>query len=349
MTNNLSLKNGFPALSEDGSAYVDRKWIFSEAGYHVWCGSVVEWDRAWWLFYSRWPTTGGFDAWVTASEIAVAQGEAPCGPFVPTGRVVLGAHDGHAWDGSVAHNPTVVRASDSLFLAYTGNRGPVSRERAGDFGVRSAEWWEHRNHQRVGVATALHPLGPWTRPDHPTLDVTPGAWDCRVIANPSLCRRPDGRWMMIYKAVGDGPPPFGGRVRHGVALANSPVGPYRKFEGVWPFDVPTSNFPAEDPFVWHDPARACFRAFVKDMHGAFTGVSPSVAAFVSADGFLWIPDNPPLVLGTTLIWEDGRAETMQKVERPQLTFNHEGLPVSLQVACLPQGDSGPSFSLAILL
>ena len=40
-------------------------------------------------------------------------------------------------------------------------------------GMSDEEWWVHRNHQRIGVATADHPGGPWTRRDTPLLDVGP--------------------------------------------------------------------------------------------------------------------------------------------------------------------------------
>ena len=52
----------------------------------------------------------------------------------------------------------------------------------------------HRNHQRIGVAVADSPNGPWKRFDKPVLDITHGdslAHDALMTSNPSVCQMVD--------------------------------------------------------------------------------------------------------------------------------------------------------------
>lgn len=49
---------------------VPKTAVFFENGYYVWGGSVVKGDDEYYhMFYSRWKTEFGFNAWVTHSEI----------------------------------------------------------------------------------------------------------------------------------------------------------------------------------------------------------------------------------------------------------------------------------------
>ncbi len=65
--------------------------------------------------------------------------------------------------------------------------------------------WLHRNNQRIGVAVANDPNGPWKRFDKPVLDITYNddtAPDALMTSNPSVCQMKDGKILMVYKAVG---------------------------------------------------------------------------------------------------------------------------------------------------
>lgn len=83
---------------------------------------------------------------------------------------------------------------------------------------------------RIGVATARHPLGPFTKsPHNPILDLGPeGAWDDRHVACPSIIKDGTDRYFMWYSAKG-------GAVKSGysvgLATACHPLGPWRKHEG----------------------------------------------------------------------------------------------------------------------
>jgi len=83
--------------------------IFSDPGYHIWCGSVTEGKNGKFsMFYSRWPKADGHYGWVTSSEIALAVADKPEGPYKHV-KVVLPPRGSQFWDGTTTHNPAVIR------------------------------------------------------------------------------------------------------------------------------------------------------------------------------------------------------------------------------------------------
>lgn len=311
--------------------------------YLVWCGSLIEHEGRYYLLYSRWPRSQGHFAWVTCSEIACAVSDDPLGPFEDLG-VVLAGRGGDRWDASTVHNPTVVRANGKYYLYYMGNRGPASytAKPSGEH----PEWWAYRNNQRVGVAEADHPAGPWRRFDKPILDVSPGSFDHLVTSNPTVAQGDDGRMYMVYKAVGDGPMPKGGAVICGVAVADDPLGPFVKMPE--PIMVnPDNGWSVEDPFIWRQNGR--FYALVKDFQGYFTGRGVgTVALFESLDGVGWAPAAEPFAFAREICWEDGETERLDCLERPQLLFR-EGKPAVLACAASPLGDPSREQSFIVFI
>lgn len=332
---------------QPGILRLSRGNVFIDPGYHVWCSSVVKAGNSWWLFYSRWPEKAGHYGWATCSEIALAEGRSPWGPFQPLDQVILPSEQSHPWERDVAHNPTVVADEGGIIMAYMANHGPAPQDHAATVVPMDETWWAHRNNQRIGVAIAPHPTGPWVTTREPVLDVRAAAWDSQLVTNPSIFRRADGRWIIIYKAVTDGPQPFGGRVLHGVAEAAHPQGPYERKDGVHPFAAETSPFPAEDPFAWYDKLANLCRAVVKDMDGSLTGRGRSLAFYQSEDGLHWEPSPLPPISGSNLLRGDGSLLACSRVERPQVTFDAEGRAVALHVACLPEPAGSVSFSLSV--
>jgi hypothetical protein len=320
---------------------VPDRAVFSVPGYHVWCGTMVRSrDGTCHLFYSRWPIKEGFMAWVTHSEVAHATADNPLGPYRHRG-VVLPARGAEHWDGHCTHNPTVLAHGGRYYLYYMGNRG----DRKPSDGQLN---WSHRNNQRIGVAVADAPEGPWRRSDTPLIDVTPGFHDALMCSNPAVCIRPEGDVLMIYKAVGArDPAPFGGPVVHVVATAPQPMGPFAKR----PDPVFTRTgvaFPAEDPFIWHDGER--YWGIVKDMKGYFTGAGRSLALMQSANGFDWVPARHALVSTTEIGREDGTRQPLHALERPQLWLEN-GRPSVLFCAASLSREAGPngSFNVGIPL
>lgn len=318
---------------------VPEHGVFELDDYYVWGGSMVAGDDGrCHLYYSRWPREVGFASWVTHSEIAHAVADSALGEFRHR-DVALPARGRECWDGLCTHNPQIQRYDGRYYLYHMGNTGD------GEV-VRQGLNWVHRNQQRVGVAVADSPDGPWQRFDEPIIGPTPGFYDALACSNPSCTQRPDGGYLLVYKAIGDvNPLPFGGPVYHCVATSDSPTGPFEKHpEPV--FTKPSFDFVAEDPYVWCDGER--YWAIVKDNQGEFTGSGKSTALFESADGLRWDLSDPPLVATTEVTWADGSTTRLEALERPQVYFA-AGQPSVLLFAATGRNPREHSFNVRIPL
>ena len=301
---------------------INENCIFTLDGYFVWCGTMTRGDDGlYYLYFSFWEKALGFDAWVTHSKVGCAVGESQFGKFEYLGIALDGAGEG--WDRDVIHNPSVIKHDGKYYMYYMGNFG-------------NGEYWNNRNNQRIGVAVAEDPRGPWTRFDRPVIDVSPQGHDSLVTSNPSVTIGPDGRFYMIYKAVANnGKLPKGGAVVCGIAVADSPTGPFEKSPK--PIMVnPENEWSVEDAFIWYENDR--FYSLAKDFHGYFTGAGKKqVALFESRDGFDWkLSDNPVGYL-RGLDTENGERIELSNMERPQI-YMEDGKPKALLCACMRTED-----------
>ncbi|GGI45648.1 sucrase [Paenibacillus marchantiophytorum] len=307
--------------------------IFQLNGYHVWCPTVAKGpDGRYHMLFSCWPSASGHDAWVSQSIVGYAVSDNPLGPF-EFQNIVLQGSGGKGWDADVIHNPTMIAYGNKYYLYYMGNYG-------------NGEYWDHRNHQRIGVAEADHPGGPWRRSTQPVIDVSPGSWDHLVVNNPTVAVTAEGKIVMVYKGVGQGELPKGGAVVCGVAVADHPLGPFRKVAG--PIMVnPENDWSVEDPFIWFQDDR--FYALVKDFQGYFTGTGESsVALFESGDGIDWGPSEHSLAFKREIAWSDGTVQPVAAMERPQLLFE-DGCPIVLYCAVAVDPDREICFNVSIPL
>lgn len=306
---------------------VSRSAVFDNETYSHWGGSVVLGDDGrYHMYYSRWPKQLGW-AWVTDSEIAHAVADSPFGPY-EFQDVVLPRRDREHWDGWCTHNPTVQRFGDKYYLYYMGNTGDgVVTTSPGKQKIN----WNHRNNQRIGVAVADSPNGPWTRSDQPLIDVSDDdqAMDSLMTSNPSICQRPDGGYVLIYKGVGKKfPLPGGGPVVHCVATSDSPTGPFTKHsQPVFTFEG--ERFPAEDPYIWYQDGK--YRAIVKRMKHVNKQRLFSLVQFDSTDGYDWQPSKHYRVNERIVEWEDGETQKFDHLERPQVLLEG-GKPIALLCA-----------------
>lgn len=310
---------------------VSRNSVLEEEGYYVWGGSVIKGrDGMYHMFYSRWGKETFFSGWVTHSEIAHAVSEKPGGPFRFC-DVALPARGAGYWDGLCTHNPTIHEFDGKYYLYYMGNTGDGRAQEDLNF--------SHRNNQRIGVAWADDPNGPWQRSERPFVDVSDdeNADDALMVSNPSVTRMRDGKYLVVYKAVAKQKPlPFGGPVTHRAAIAASPMGPVQKVDGRI-FYKEGEMFPAEDPFVWYQESADRYYALVKDMHGTFTNTGVSLAFFQSQNGINWEPTENALALRLEIKWEDGQVQRLDKLERPQVLLEN-GQPVMLYCASALAGE-----------
>lgn len=299
---------------------------FAEKDFFVWCGAPVKGpDGKYHLFYSRWPVKVGF-GWAIHSEIAYAVSDKPEGPYQHVNvalppRGINPATGKKFWDADVTHNPNAFFHNGRYYLYYMGNHGD------------GKSYPVHRNNQRIGVAIADHPCGPWKRLDSPIIDISADhkSFDSLCVTNPSACIRPDGGVLLVYKAVQFiAGKEMGGNVRYGAALADNPEGPYLKKAGrIFEAEIPGDHWMvAEDPFIWFSREYGnLYYAVTRDVVGTFTGASGGICLFQSADGLDWKPAAHPKVLDSSFKLAGG-GTSHGTLERPSLLIE-DGEPTYL--------------------
>ncbi len=315
---------------------VPRANLYSEEGYFVWCGTMFKFNHTYYMIYSRWEKSLGFRAWVTDSKVCLAKADSLEGQFRHV-KVLFDYQGNNPEERRVLHNPTAVVHNDRVYLYFMMTYG-------------KGDYWENRNRQRIGVAWTEDPEGEWVRMPNPVIDITPGSFDSMLTSNPAVTITPQGKVLMLYKAVAaTGEFPKGGAVLIGAAIADSPLGPFHK-DGKPQFVNPEAEWSVEDPFIWHEDG--WFYALVKDYHGYFTKVkshwSGSTALFRSRNGFDWEPDpEHPLAYTNELEFEDGKI-TLKNLERPQIFFE-DGKAKALLCACRFFEDESTTYNVKIPL
>ncbi|MFY0598609.1 MAG: glycoside hydrolase family protein [Cyclobacteriaceae bacterium] len=324
---------------------VSRESVFANDSMSIWGGSLVKGgDGLYHMYYSFWPKKIGWE-WVTNSVIAHAVSDSPFGPFEHK-DVALPDRGSEYWDGSCTHNPTIHKFDNKYYLYYMGNTGD---ENIVSNPGKAKINWIHRNNQRIGVAVADNPNGPWKRFDEPVLDITKGdttAHDALMTSNPAICQMKDGRFLMIYKAVGKKyKMPFGGPVVHMVAIADSPLGPFKKYSDPI-FTIDGEMFPAEDPSIWYQDGK--YRAVVKSMNLATRNRDFSLSQYESNDGINWTEAKYFVVSDRSVTWEDGTKTQFAHLERPQV-YQEDGVPTAILFAAdsIDQNNVRHSFNIQI--
>lgn len=309
-----------------------EKYIFSEEGYYVWCASIFKHKDSYYMAYSRWKKEYGFDSWVSQSQVCIAKSDSLFGTFRHV-KVILPFGDENDWDAHCAHNPTVMKYGDTYYLYHMANRG-------------TGEFWNHRNNQRIAVAYTKDPEGEWKKADRPVIDVSEHGIDSLMTSNPSVVITPEQKVLMIYKAVSkEGVMPVGGNVICAAAIADNPIGPFRKFYSPL-MSNPENPWSVEDPFVWWE--RGKYYALVKDFQGYFSrGSKGSVAFFISEDGLEWKPAKNPLAFERVLDFGSYKQQ-VYRLERPQIYFE-EGKARALICACMPLEGDCITYSIRIPL
>lgn len=325
---------------------IEQRSVLRDPDWFIWGGGCVKAGKTYHMLFARWPKKEGFNAWVTHSEIAHATAPDPLGPWTVTGPVF--ERRAGFWDGDNLHNPLVQEFDGKYYLYYSGNYGPRDGTKDG--------WWTHRNNQRLGVAVADHPAGPWRRFDKPLLEPTPGSFDGLLVNSPTVARNSRGtpgrgQYVMVYKGVSEGKMPFGGKVRMGLATATNPLGPWKK-ENITLFDHPTEQFPTDDNYIWYGPSlrqEGRFYAIVKDYRGFYSQQArpgstekESLVLFTSDDGLDWKLGTHPFVSDFRLHWADGRvSERLARLDQPQVWLEN-GKPSVLFLAVKAKDDKDDS-------
>ena len=307
---------------------IPARGIVSAPGKITWCGTMVRSaDGRCHLMLSVWPEARGFDGWLYHSEIGYAVAEQPDAEYRFQGVVFSGDPSPGAWDHAMVHNPWIIQHDGRFYMYYTGNTG-------------DGTFPSHRYNQRVGLAVAERPGGPWRRLGQPLAPATPGSWDELVSCNPSVCRMADGRFIMLYRACSrpDNPVHHGDIVL-GVAFAERPEGPFvRHPEPI--FRREGQPFAAEDPgvFCWGGRLYAAF----KDMGQNYHDRERSLLLAESADGKDWRIIQP--LCTRDLPFADTAPREQFRVERP-FVYMENDQPRQLFVAVRPERESQRAFSV----
>jgi hypothetical protein len=330
---------------------IPRAAAYREDGFHLWDPAMVRTaDGKCHLLYSRWPVRLGFDAWATHAEIAWAVADSLAGPYRPM-KPALTARGASYWDGHSVFNTCLLAHEGKFYLYYTGNHGPASWSSERAPSMKEDAWWVQRNNQRIGVAVADHPGGPWKRFDRPLMDV--GADTGQVIINvPNVIVKPGGGFLMYYKTLAPGPGRFGGGVVHYPAYSESPLGPFRRCgeqiidkRRILHTDAPF-NFHIDDHVEWVQDGR--YYGIVKDHDAPFmTRYGRSLLLIESDDGIRWRLARHTLVKDFSVSWRDGAVQRCERLEMPKLHLEG-GRPKVLMLAAKPEG-GGTSFLLSIAL
>jgi hypothetical protein len=306
---------------------------FRMDGYWVWCGSVIQGDDGkYHMFASRWPHDLPFvPHWVTNSEIVRAVSDTPEGPYT-FAEVVLPPRGPEYWDGRMTHNPTIHKHGDTYLLYYIGStyeEAMPNRERhlnSGGLNVQPLSK-KARANQRIGLATAKSVEGPWLRADSPILEPRPGQWDGLMTTNPSVCVKPDGSVLLIYKSSAD----QSDLLRLGVAAASHYSGPYERQREEPIFQFGQTRNHVEDPYIWWSAKDARYELIMKDMAGGICGEKGGGIHALSQYGIDWHISEPALAYSRRIRWSDGATTMQGHLERPQLLF-HGGEPTHLFAA-----------------
>lgn len=140
-----------------------------------------------------------------------------------------------SFDEHAVFTPTILVASEKYYLFYTAVPEPFTNDKGGPDGTKTA----------IGIASADSPEGPWKRQIDPVLlpSDNPEEFDSMRIDDTCLIAR-EGKYWMYYKGRKMNHTP--GETKMGLAIAESPTGPYIKFMGnpvldsghevcVWPY------------------------------------------------------------------------------------------------------------------
>lgn len=311
-----------------------RPYVFADPAWFHWGGTpVLSDDGQYHLYYDRWARNNGrlMRGWLYVSQIAHATASQPEGPYQFRDIALQGAGEKPAgrWDAVNAHNAYCVRLPDPdtgklrYYLYFIANR---------DTNNMTDDWFDHIVNQRIGVAVADSPNGPWTRSPQPAC--VPQAPLRSYVVNPGVTRLPDGRFLMLLKGreldtVFSGSM---GAYLQGWALADRPTGPF-VIQSTLLFP---STIVAEDPcvFVWDGRVYAA----VKDWNGQLSGSVGIgwLSGTINQDGSIsWTvptPASQALMSPRSLTWSDATTTTLNSLERPFILQDATGRPTHLFAA-----------------
>ncbi len=352
--------------------------VLNDPDRFVWGASVIKGDdNKYHMLYSTWECGDSMprftDSWVLHSKIAYAVSDYPDRDFkfrkvVLQGRRLEG--DSIAWDAQMVHNPHIKRFNNKYYLYYGGGKDPGiqpegskgelvnKRNRVqqnqciGVIEFNSFEDLAEGNYKRFDTPV----LSPRTRvkPDNivnPSPEGTKAKPDNIIVVNPSVVQRPsDGKYLLYFKGNFYNP---GWRGVHGVAIADSPTGPFTATDH-FVFDIRNQDgtiASGEDPYVWYHNNHKKFYAVLKDFTGRITEGKPGLAILESEDGISWTKPENSFFMKKQVVLNNSDTIHVKHLERPQLILDKNGNPLVLYAACsivdIGSRTDGASFNIHI--
>ncbi|WP_010134686.1 glycoside hydrolase family protein [Ochrovirga pacifica] len=303
--------------------------VLVEPGYYVWGLSVVQWEGKYHAYYARWKKEYEHKGWMTHCEIAHAVADAPQGPFEFV-NVVLESKKQNGWDANNAHNPYAVVADGKIALYYIANDLGGLFQSSDTLVYPDQTWFdahrmEVRDRQRIGVALANNPNGPFVRSEK--VVVAPDDVLFKKIAvNPAVIYK-DKQYKMIVK--GDDlkhKKPF--RIQL-VGNADSPEGPFEFHpEPVY------AKAQTEDATLWYDTILKKYFMVCHVMG------KRDLALFSSTNGKAWQEDKRSVFMKKEFVLTDGTVWKPKRVERPFVLTDKNGQPIMIYVAVYDKNVNG---------
>lgn len=307
-----------------------NKQVLVEPGYFVWCLSVVKWEGKYHAYYSRWKQSKQFSGWMTDCEVVHAVSATAEGPFEFV-NVVLESRKSSGWDINNSHNPYAIVVNNKICLYYIANdvgqyfKNENQQNKQPDSAWLSSNRKLLRNSQRIGVAIADHPSGPFVRSEQPA--VVPDNIHFKNIAvNPAVVFH-NNQFTMIMKGD-DVSKEEWFRIQL-VGKASNPKGPFQ-FSS-----KPVYNkAQTEDACVWYDNVLQSFYMVCHVMG------KNELALFKSNNGSDWQPDERAIFMKKEFTLSDGTIWKPERVERPFVLTDETGKPIMLYVAIADKNVTG---------
>ncbi|MFM1941933.1 MAG: hypothetical protein RI897_915 [Verrucomicrobiota bacterium] len=247
-----------------------RGVAIADPDYTVWGAAPLRAGGEYHLYAARWPEEGVDPAWRRSSEIAHYVSERPEGPFRFADVVLRGTGLAGDWDAYAPHNPEVREFDGGYYLCYIAND---------DYHQPP-----HPLNQRIGMASAPSPYGPWDKVGGHGLILSasgdPGHFTYgKQVVNPTLLRVGE-RYHLYFKTGGEVP----GSTLYGLAISEAVTGPYRMLD----HPLTSRDVTIEDgsAFLWQ--GKVCL--LTTDNHGQVTGLRGGGVLWVSDDGIHFNPD-----------------------------------------------------------
>lgn len=171
---------------------------------------IIKVGDLYYVWYSKGKISTGYDAtvWYATS---------PDGHVWTEKGMALAKGQPGTWEGASVFTPNILVAEGRYWLFYTG----TSKQYRKGFSPDS----------KIGMAVSASPEGPWKRLDtNPVLKNSdnPDDFDSHLVDDACLIKR-DGKYWFYYKGRQQGKSPA--YTKLGLAIAESPEGPYVKVEG----------------------------------------------------------------------------------------------------------------------